>query len=39
MGVLRLKVDDTWESHQALPLKGSFEAYNPHQAVYLIVVL
>ena len=30
---------DTWELHQALPLKGSWEAYNPHQAVYLIVVV
>jgi hypothetical protein len=28
---------DTWESHQALPLGGSRETYNPHQAVYLIV--
>ena len=32
-------IDDTWESHQALPLEGSREAYNPHQAVYLIVVV
>ena len=23
-------VSDTWESHQALPLEGSREAYNPH---------
>ena len=30
---------DAWELHQALPLKGSREAYNPHQAVYLIVVV
>ena len=30
---------DTWESHQALPLEGSREAYNPHQALYLIVVV
>jgi hypothetical protein len=30
---------DAWESQQALPLKGSREAYNPHQAVYLIVVV
>jgi hypothetical protein len=30
---------DTWESHQALTLEGSREAYNPHQAVYLIVVV
>ena len=32
-------VYDTWESHQALPLEESREAYNPHQAVYLIVVV
>ena len=30
---------DAWESHLALPLEGSREAYNPHQAVYLIVVV
>jgi hypothetical protein len=30
---------DAWESQQALPLEGSREAYNPHQAVYLIVVV
>ena len=34
-----LKKLDTWESHQALPLEGSREAYNPHEAVYLIVVV
>jgi chromosome segregation ATPase len=33
------KVAGTWESHQALPLEGSREAHNPHQAVYLIVVV
>ena len=31
--------DDTWDSHQVLPLEGSREAYNPHQVVYLIVVV
>ena len=30
---------DAWESQLALPLEGSREAYNPHQAVYLIVVV
>ena len=30
---------DAWELHQALPLEESREAYNPHQAVYLIVVV
>ena len=30
---------DAWESQQALSLEGSREAYNPHQAVYLIVVV
>ena len=34
-----LSVYDAWELHQALPLEGSREAYNPHQAVYLIVVV
>ena len=33
------KRSDAWELHQALPLEGSREAYNPHQAVYLIVVV
>ena len=33
------KVYDAWELHQALPLEGSREACNPHQAVYLIVVV
>ena len=32
-------VYDAWESQQVLPLEGSREAYNPHQAVYLIVVV
>ena len=35
----RYGVSDMWESHQALPLKGSREAYNPHQAVCLIVIV
>jgi hypothetical protein len=30
---------DAWGLHQVLPLEGSREAYNPHQAVYLIVVV
>jgi hypothetical protein len=33
------RLADAWELHQALPLEGSREAYNPHQAVYLIVVV
>jgi hypothetical protein len=34
-----LSACDAWELHQALPLEGSREAFNPHQAVYPIVVV
>ena len=38
-GCSRHMTGDAWELHQALPLEGSREACNPHQAVYLIVVV
>jgi hypothetical protein len=37
--IIKLLTNDAWELHQTLPLEGSREAYNPHQAVYLIVVV